>query len=184
MIKINLLPLDRQKREFPLWKLYRLLTYVFLGLTLIMWAYNLGMYKYLNSKITDVNTQIGSIKVWEERYNKTQAENSDIQKREQIVNSLNKNRMVWSRFIAELGNVTPAGCWLDNIKDNSNNNGESLTIKGGAMNMDILLDYVSRLQTVPNVADVQIADTAQTTKNNTKFISYTLLLHRNGVAKK
>jgi hypothetical protein len=35
--------------------------------------------------------------------------------------------------------------------------------------MDILLDYVSRLQTVPNVADVQIADTTQTTKNNTKY---------------
>ena len=45
MIKINLLPAERQKREFPLWKVYRFCTYIFLGLTLLLWAYNLGMYK-------------------------------------------------------------------------------------------------------------------------------------------
>ena len=184
MIRINLLPEERQKREFPLWKVYRFFTYVFLGITFVLWAYNLGVYKYTNSKLADVDSQIASIKVWEDRYNKAQTENADIRMRDGLVVELNKSRIMWSRFAAELGNVTPAGCWLDNIKQTAGKNGDTLTIKGGAMNMDILLDYANRLQTLPNVVDAQIVDTAQNKKNNVQYISYTVVLQRSGVAKK
>ena len=184
MIKINLIPAERQKREFPLWKVYRFFTYIFLGLTLLLWAYNLGMYKYVNSKIADVDSQIAQVKVWEDRYNKAQTENADIRKRETMLAELNKNRITWSRFVAELGNVTPAGCWLDNIKQTATKTGDNLTIKGGAMNMDTVLDYTTRLQSLPNVTDVQIVDTAQAKKNNVSYINFTLQLQRSGVAKK
>ncbi len=184
MIKINLLPAERQKKEFPVWKVYRLLAYIFLGLTLVLWGYNLGMYKYQRAKLTEVDGQIAQIKVWQDRYNKVQAENADIRKRDGIVAALAKQRLSWSHFVAELGNVTPKGCWLDSIKEAKTKTGETLTIKGGAMSMDVILDYTGQLQSLPNVTSLQIADTAQAKKNNTAYLNYTIVLQRSGVTPK
>ena len=46
MIRINLLPEYRRKSEFPTWKLYRIIAYVFLGLSILLWGYHLAMFKY------------------------------------------------------------------------------------------------------------------------------------------
>lgn len=40
MIRINLLPEYRRKSEFPTWKLYRIIAYVFLGLSILLWGYH------------------------------------------------------------------------------------------------------------------------------------------------
>ena len=44
MIRINLLPEYRRKSEFPAWKLYRIIAYVFLGLSILLWGYHLAMF--------------------------------------------------------------------------------------------------------------------------------------------
>ena len=62
MIKINLLPEYRRKTEFPTWKLYRIVAYVFLGLSILLWGYHLAMFKYTESRVSEVNEGIASIK--------------------------------------------------------------------------------------------------------------------------
>ena len=70
MIKINLLPEYRRKTEFPTWKLYRIVAYVFLGLSILLWGYHLAMFKYTESRLSEVNEGIASMKVWQERFDK------------------------------------------------------------------------------------------------------------------
>lgn len=184
MIKINLLPLERQRTEFPMWKLYRVGTYVFLVLTLAAWGYNLGLYKYLNYQTGKVDQQIVEMKVWQDRYDKAMAQNADVSQRETIINKLNKDRISWGRFLAEMGNITPSGCWLDNVRQATSKDGDVLILKGGARTMDNVLEYSSRLQGLPNVVSVQLQETNQAEKNKVKYIQFTLQVDRKGVARK
>ena len=64
------------------------------------------MFKYTESKLSDVNEGIVSMKVWQERFDKAQQQNAEVNKRNTIVRNLSKDRIVWSRSLAELGNVT------------------------------------------------------------------------------
>lgn len=116
MIKINLLPEYRRKTEFPTWKLYRVVAYGLLGLSILLWGYHLAMFKYTESRLSDVNASIASMQVWQERFDKAQIQNAEINKRNTIVRNLSKDRIVWSSLLAELGNVTPYGCWLTSVK--------------------------------------------------------------------
>ena len=84
MIRINLLPEYRRKSEFPTWKLYRIIAYVFLGLSILLWGYHLAMFKYTESKLSDVNEGIVSMKVWQERFDKAQQQNAEVNKRNTI----------------------------------------------------------------------------------------------------
>lgn len=52
MIRINLLPEYRRKSEFPTWKLYRIIAYVFLGLSFYCGVTIWAMFKYTESKLS------------------------------------------------------------------------------------------------------------------------------------
>jgi len=178
MIKINLLPVERQKTEVPFWKLYRILAYVFLGLTILFWAYNLASYKYLDYQIEDVDKQLATQQVWQQRYEKSLRDNTEINKRRNLINGFKKGRTVWSHFLAQLGNVTPPNCWVESISQTVDKQGDVLTIKGAAANMDSALDYLSVLNTLPGVTAAQLTDTTAGKKNNMDVLNYTILLQR------
>ena len=164
MIRINLLPEYRRKSEFPTWKLYRIIAYVFLGLSILLWGYHLAMFKYTESKLSDVNEGIVSMKVWQERFDKAQQQNAEVNKRNTIVRNLSKDRIVWSRSLAELGNVTP----------------------GKAMKMDDIVKFISLLQARPDIANVQLISADESNNNNSStagVIDFTLEIQRSGVKK-
>ena len=54
------------------------------------------MFKYTESKLSDVNEGIVSMKVWQERFDKAQQQNAEVNKRNTIVRNLSKDRIVWS----------------------------------------------------------------------------------------
>ena len=60
------------------------------------------MFKYTESKLSNVNEGIASMKVWQERFDKAQQQNAEVNKRNTIVRNLSKDRIVWSRSLAEL----------------------------------------------------------------------------------
>ena len=175
MIRINLLPEYRRKSEFPTWKLYRIIAYVFLGLSILLWGYHLAMFKYTESKLSDVNEGIVSMKVWQERFDKAQQQNAEVNKRNTIVRNLSKDRIVWSRSLAELGNVTPYGCWLTSVKQG--NKPDQMSIAGKAMKMDDIVKFISLLQARPDIANVQLISADESNNNNSStagVIDFTL----------
>lgn len=184
MIRINLLPEYRRKSEFPTWKLYRIIAYVFLGLNILLWGYHLAMFKYTESKLSDVNEGIVSMKVWQERFDKAQQQNAEVNKRNTIVRNLSKDRIVWSRSLAELGNVTPYGCWLASVKQG--NKPDQMSIAGKAMKMDDIVKFISLLQARPDIANVQLISADESNNNNSStagVIDFTLEIQRSGVKK-
>ena len=184
MIRINLLPEYRRKSEFPTWKLYRIIAYVFLGLSILLWGYHLAMFKYTESKLSDVNEGIVSMKVWQERFDKAQQQNAEVNKRNTIVRNLSKDRIVWSRSLAELGNVTPYGWWLTSVKQG--NKPDQMSIAGKAMKMDDIVKFISLLQARPDIANVQLISADESNNNNSctaGVIDFTLEIQRSGVKK-
>lgn len=181
MIKINLLPESGRKTEFPTWKIYRVATYAILGLTILLWGYHLAMFKYTENKIDDVNKNIASMKVWQERYDKAQLQSADINKRNNIVRGLAQNRIVWGRSLGELGNITPAGCWLTSVKQGSQP--DQMLISGNALKMDDVLGFISALQTRPGIAGVRLQKASESQNNKITVTDFTLEVQRSGVKK-
>lgn len=144
----------------------------------------LAMFKYTESKLSNVNEGIASMKVWQERFDKAQQQNAEVNKRNTIVRNLSKDRIVWSRSLAELGNVTPYGCWLTSVKQG--NKLDQMSIAGKAMKMDDVVKFISLLQARPDIANVQLISADENNNNNSStagVIDFTLEVQRSGVKK-
>lgn len=181
MIKINLLPPEKRKKDFPIFRLYIWATYALLVITLLCWAYNLGMFKYKQSQLADIQAQLKSLAVWQGRYDLNQKQNADINKRAMIVKTLNNSRLLWSPFLAELGNITPYGVWLNTITQGAK--GNDIEIKGRALKMENILTFVHNLQQDSMFSSVAIGETKTTkAKGNmgVDILDFTLRVVRNG----
>jgi len=182
MISINLIPLDRRKKGFPIYKIYIFGIYFALAVTLLLWGYNLFMFKYNESKLNDIQSNLASMHLWQERYDLTQVQNADIKKRESIIATLKKTRMLWSQYLANLGNITPYGCWLTSVGQTSDK-ANNITIEGNALKMEQLLTFISNLQKDPTITSVSLVGT-QTTKaagqNSISIIKFTINVTKNG----
>ncbi|MGE4588542.1 MAG: PilN domain-containing protein [Acidaminococcaceae bacterium] len=187
MIKINLLPEERRRSEVPAYKFLLAGTYLVTVVTVLFWAYSLFMFKYAENKLADVQNQISSLHVWQERYDLNQVQNAEINKRNNIVKEKLKERLLWSNSLAELGNVTPYGCWLLNVTQNKAKTSE-ITIKGKSLNMENILDFINRLQKDPTINSVDLLDTklskAANSAGSAVAIDFSLKVHKSEVGKK
>lgn len=182
MIDINLIPLERRKKGFPLYKIYSFGIYFVLAVTLLLWLYSLFVFKYNEAKLKTAHESIVNLHVWQERYELNQVQNAALTKRSNIIANLSKSRMLWSDYLAELGNVTPYGCWLTSVTQDKNKT-NIITVEGNALKMEQLLTFINNLQKDPHVTAVSLVRT-QTTKANTNnkvdVIHFILNVSRNG----
>ena len=187
MIKINLLPEERRRTELPTYKFLLAGTYLVAAVTILFWAYSLFMFKYTESKLADAQSQIGSLHVWQERYELNQVQNAEINKRNNIVQANMKDRLIWSNSLAELGNVTPYGCWLLNVAQDKAKTNE-IIIKGKALNMDNILEFINRLQKEPTINSVDLLETklskAGSASGSATAIDFSLKVNKSEVGKK
>lgn len=187
MIKINLLPEDRRRTEVPVSKFFLAGTYLVAALTIIFWAYSLFMFKYAESNLADAQSQITSLHVWQERYELNQVQNAEINKRNNIVQAKLKDRLLWSNSLAELGNLTPYGCWLLNVTQDKAKASE-ITIKGKALSMENILEFINRLQKDPTTNSVDLLDTKLSKAGNVpgsaSVIEFSIKVNKSEVGKK
>lgn len=187
MIRINLLPEERRKSEVPVYKFFLAGTYLVAALTLLFWAYSLFMFKYTESTLADAQAQISSLHVWQERYELNQAQNAEINKRNNIVQAKVKERLLWSNSLAELGNVTPYGCWLLSVTQDKAKASE-ITIKGKSLSMENILEFIARLQKDPTINSVDLLDTKLSKAGNAagsaSAIDFSLKVNKSEVGKK
>lgn len=180
MININLLPAERRNQGFPVHKLLLLLTYFTLGITLIVWAIYLGMFKYTEAQVAKTQGELGKMSLWQKRYDLHQAQNAEINKRGNVINSLLKNRVIWSDALASLGNITPYGVWLTKVNQNDRN-AENISLEGKALKLDQVLMFVQNLQQDPQIASVVLEKTTNSkTQGTMQIISFTLKVTRKG----
>ena len=149
MIKINLLPEERRRSEVPVHKFLLAGTYLVAAVTILFWSYSLFMFKYTESKLADAQSQIGSLHVWQERYELNQVQNAEINKRNNIVQA---------------------------------------NMKGKALNMDNILEFINRLQKEPTINSVDLLETklskAGSASGSATAIDFSLKVNKSEVGKK
>lgn len=180
MININLLPLAMQKKGFPFHKLLLIMTYLVLALTLLAWAVALGLFKYNESKVKQVQNELGAMSLWQKRYTLHQAQNAEINRRGQIVAGLLKSRVIWSDALASLGNITPYGVWLTKVNQ-EDRLPQEIKIEGKALKLDQILMFVQNLQQDPQIASVLLEKTTRANSlQSLPIVSFTLKVTRKG----
>lgn len=182
MININLIPLERRKKGFPVYKIYIFGIYFVLAITLLLWSYNLFMFKYSEAQLKTAQENVINLHLWQERYELNQVQNATLIKRSNIIANLSKSRMLWSDYLAELGNNTPYGCWLTSVNQATNKT-NVITIEGNALKMEQLLTFINNLQKDPHITAVSLVRTQTnkaTGKNRVEVISFILTVDRNG----
>lgn len=185
MININLLPMERRQKSFPVHKVYLFGIYFVLTITVLLWGYNLGMYKYSQSKLNNIRNAIGELSLWQQRYELNEVQNAKITRRGGVVKKLNDARILWSDSLADLGNVTPYGVWLTTVSQNSDkSNPNAVAIEGKALKMDEVLRFVHNLQENPQIATVSLKGTKLTKQgtgpNALSIIDFSVTLVRMG----
>ena len=141
-------------------------TYFVVALTILVWGVNLALFKYSESKLNKVNDALGNMSLWQQRYALHNSQNADITKRANIVRDLSKQRVLWSNSLAALGNITPYGCWLTGLSQDTKNE-RSIAIKGSAFKLDQILTFVHNLQTDPQIASVTLVSSASRSGSST-----------------
>jgi Tfp pilus assembly protein PilN len=175
MININLLPKEKRKQAFPFYKVFLFATYFIVGLTIIVWGVNLALFKYSENKLNNVNNSLGAMSLWQKRYNLNNSQNADITKRGNIVRDLSKNRVLWSSSLAALGNITPYGCWLTGVAQDSKNV-RNISLRGSALKLDLVLTFVHNLQTDPLISSVTLINSTSHQKNGTvKIVDFEIM---------
>ena len=83
--------------------------------------------------------------------------------------------------------MTPYGCWLLSVAQDKAKATE-ITIKGKALNMDNILEFINRLQKDPTITSVDLLDTKLTKAGNTagsaSAIEFSLKVNKSEVGKK
>jgi len=175
MIRINLLPPDKRKQGFPVNKVLLFISYFILGAMLLIWAVSLGWFKYTEAKVKTVEGELGKMTVWQQRYDLNQAQNMDINRRGKMVSDFSKQRIVWSELLGNLGNVTPYGCWLTKVNQDTKNP-ESVVVEGSALKLDQVLTFVHNLQLDPQVTSVVLDSTDQKHLNSIQVVNFKITI--------
>ncbi|MCH3915672.1 MAG: PilN domain-containing protein [Acidaminococcaceae bacterium] len=174
MININLLPKDKRKKAFPFYKIFLFATYFVVALTILVWGVNLALFKYSESKLNAVNDSLGAMSLWQQRYTLHNAQNADITKRANIAKDLSKKRVLWSSSLASLGNITPYGCWLTGVSQDSKDE-RKISLHGRAFKLDQVLAFVHNLQTDPLIASVTLVNSTSNKSGTVKIVDYEII---------
>jgi len=99
----------------------------------------------------------------------------DIARRGKLVSDLSKQRIVWSELLGNLGNVTPYGCWLTKVAQDTKKS-ENVSVEGSALKLDQVLSFVHNLQLDPQVTSVILESTDQKHLNNIPVINFKITI--------
>ncbi len=181
MLRINLLPYDRQQKKFPVHKLTMLAIYGLFGLTLLTWAFNLGLYKYTQAQVKNSQEELGKLSIWQQRFDLNQVQNAELKRKGLIVQNLSKNRLVWSDVLSQLVNVTTNGVWLIKVSQD-NRNPQDIILEGGSLTLDNILAFVHNLQQDPQNSSVVFENSSnkKAARSNQALINFKIRVTRRG----
>ncbi len=179
MIKINLLPEDKRKQGTPIVKVLHLGTYAILGLALLVWGYQLGMLQLDKGNLTQVNDGLAEMKLWQQRFDENLNFNGEINRRARVVKEVSSKGILWSNTLAELGNVTPYGCWITQVSQTDGKTGK-IQINGYGLKMENILSFLHNLQQDPRIHSVSMGETRHTKINAASAIAYNISFVKGG----
>jgi type IV pilus assembly protein PilN len=173
MIKVNLLPVKKRKKQKPLPTF--LISIVFVTLiACVVLAYLVfffsGRVSEKKAKVRDNEVKITELKQKIKDVEDFEKRNAVFQKRKEIIEQLGKNKTLPVKILDEINSLLPPGVWLvsmDVVGDNVNLSCTAFT------NTDVV-NYVDNLKLSKLFADIYLQESVQTQASGYSLYNFRL----------
>jgi type IV pilus assembly protein PilN len=173
MIRINLLPVREKKKKESTRKMLSILV-LSLGLVaLVLIFFHLSLSSQINqvqAQITAYNEEIKRLKIDTKDVDKFKAEKEDLQRRLNIIYTLQGAKTGPVRVLDDLVTAIPGRLWLTAIKEKSG----KMEIKGIAMDNQDIAKFMTNLEKSGVIKNVELVISQQLEKREWKLKEFIL----------
>jgi type IV pilus assembly protein PilN len=175
MIRINLLPVREKKKKESTRKMFSILA-LFLGMVaLVIAGFHLSLSSEINqvqAQIKTYNDEIKRLKIDTKDVEKFKAEKEDLQRRLNIIYTLQRAKTGPVRVLDDLVTALPGKLWLTSLKEK----GGKMEIKGVAFDNQDIAKFMTNLERSGVIRNVELVVSQQTEKKkiNIKLKEFTL----------
>ncbi len=172
MIRINLLP----HRKGPEDIIPRMLLSAALSLgavVIVILFFHLSLARQISgveNQITAYNEEIKRLKIDTKDVNKFKAEKEDLQRRLNIIYTLQRAKTGPVRVLDELGMALPGKLWLTSLKEKDGR----MEVKGIAMDNPTIAQFMTNLEKTGVINNVELVVSQQVEKKDVKLKEFTL----------
>ncbi len=174
MIKVNLLPVKRKKKQKPL-PAFLIASVILTVIICIIMAY---LVFFFSTKLSDKKSRfavnerkIAEIKEQIKEADNFEQRNKMFKDRNDIIEQLGKNKSVPVKILGEIASLIPKGIWLQNMSVSGT---DSISIEGyGFTNSDIVT-YVENLKASPLFTEVYLQESKSMEKEKISVYMFKL----------
>ena len=171
MIRINLVRGKRKKRrELNVDFAFLLVPALFLAGTVYFHTTVTGKIARLNSDIQKANADIERLKKEIGEVEKFKARKAELQKKVDIISSLQTGRIGPVRYFEAISAAIPEKCWIDSLSIQP----DKVTLSGVALNNHTIANFMTALGQSGRFRDVVLGAAERTTVMNTKLVRFNL----------
>lgn len=173
MIRINLLPVEREKKVKPL-PLSFISGIVIFGVTALM----LGLLTiFLTSKTGDMRAEkaskekrLSELRAMIKEVENYERDNKAFQEKNTVIEQLKRNQHIPLRLLDEVSAMLPNGVWLFSL----NESGSSVDIEGYAFTNPDLVSYVENLKGSKHLEEVALIESRHAVVENIPLYQFKL----------
>ncbi len=173
MIRINLLPVREKKKKESTRKTVSVMI-LSLGLAVVILIFfHLSLSSQVHeveSKISEYGKEINQLKIDTKDVDKFKAEKEDLQRRLNIIYTLQRAKMGPVRVLDELTVCLPGKLWLTSLKEK----GGKMEIKGVAFDNQDIAKFMTNLEKSGVIKNVELVVSQQLEKKELKLKEFTL----------
>ncbi len=173
MIRINLLPVREKKKKESTRKMFSVL-FLSLGAVVLILAgvhFRLsGQINQLQTQITAYDEEIKRLKIDTKDVDKFKAEKEDLQRRLNIIYTLQRAKTGPVRVLDDLTMALPGKLWLTSLKEK---NGK-MEIKGIAFDNQDIAKFMTNLESYGVIKNVELVISQQLERKELKLKEFTL----------
>lgn len=173
MIRINLLPVREKKKKESTRKMFSILvlSLALVGVALVFVHLSLSsQISQVQRQITDYNEEIKRLKVDTKDVDKFKAEKEDLQRRLNIIYTLQRAKTGPVRVLDDLSVALPGKLWLTAVREK---NGK-MEIKGIAFDNQDIANFMTNLEKSGVIKNVELVIAQQLEKKELKLKEFTL----------
>lgn len=173
MIRINLLPVREKKKRESTRKMFSFLILSLALVAVVIAFFHLSLSSQINEvqrQITAYNEEIKRLKIDTKDVDKFKAEKEDLQRRLNIIYTLQRAKTGPVRVLDDLATFLPAKLWLVALREKSG----KMEIKGIAMDNQDIAKFMTNLEKSGVIRNVELVVSQQLERNNRKLKEFTL----------
>ncbi len=173
MIRINLLPVrEKKKKESTRQMLFILVGVAFLVAAAIVFV-DISLSSQIDkvqNQITAYQEKIRNLKITTKDVDKFKAEKEDLQRRINVIYTLQRAKMGPVRVLDDVASALPGKLWLTALKEK----GGKMEIKGVAFDNQDIATYMTSLERSGVIRNVELVVSQQLEKKDLKLKEFTL----------